>query len=113
MNQKERLLACADKLQEFCDLIEPLFKAGHKGFAPDTDWWCIIAGDRHNAIADVRMYRAFAEGLDGPRQEYKPEWLDKQMRIQRSKNVAESEIDSPCAEGCMMTWRKQYGTTIE
>lgn len=107
--QKQQLRLCAEKLAEFAVLIEPLFKAGHKGFAPDCDWWCIIAGMRHCTLSDVRMLNAFADQLDGPRQEYSPEWLKVQMMKQRNRAVAESEVSSPCGNGCcLLVWKNQY-----
>lgn len=105
--QKEQLKACAQKLSEFAELIEPLFKVGHTGFAPNTDWWCIIAGLRHCSIADTRMLLDFANQLDREATEYPP-YLKAQMMSQRKRHVAESEIESPCGNGCMMTWRNQY-----
>lgn len=106
--QKQQLLDAAEKLKEYVELIEPLFKAGHKGFAPDTDWWCIIAGWRHCGISDVKFLHDMADSLDSVREAREPK-LEKMMMGQRKRAVAASEVESPCGDGCMLTWCHQYG----
>lgn len=106
--QKQRLLDCSEKLREFTELIEPLFKAGHEGFAPDTDWWCVIAGLRHNSLADVRFLSQAAEALDKPHSSNGTGIWQKQMLQQRKRAVAEHEVESPCGDGCVLTWNAQY-----
>lgn len=111
MTQKQRLMRCAEILERYAREIEPLFKAGSKGFANGTDWWCIIAGWRHNNLANIRLLRSFAEELDRPKTNYadSPPWLRTQMMRQRRDAIAASEVESPCGNGCVMTWQEQYG----
>lgn len=118
MNYKDQLIKCADKMQELAELLEPLFKAGHKNFAPNADWWSIIAGNRHCNLANIRMYRDFAdqmtpEGIatDGNGVPFKLEpgdrWFADRAK-QRAAAIAEREKDSPCQRGCLLSWEKQY-----
>lgn len=105
LTHKERLLLCSKKLDAYAKAIEPLFKAGSNSFAPGTDWWCVIAGWRHCAQADVRMLTMMAESIDKPRQFSEcPRELST-----RKRHISESEVESPCGEGCMLTWKRQYG----
>lgn len=105
----KQLVIAADKLQEFADAIEPVFKAGHDKFQPNTDWWCVIAGMRHVALANVRDLRDMAKEplRELAENQSKERWAE-QIYYQRKRAVFESEIQGPCDSGCMMTWRNQY-----
>lgn len=105
--KKVQVLRVADKMEELAALLEPLFKMESKEFAPGTDWWCTIAGWRHNNLYNIRFARDIAECLDKPREDYKPEWLHRQMLKQRAAAVAKYKKESPCKDGdCLLIWKE-------
>lgn len=105
----EQLKLAAIKLQEFVDAIEPVFQAGHEKYQPNTDWWCIIAGIRHVAVANVRWLHTVAKEpfREVSDTDSDPVWKQRILG-QRKRAVFESEIEGPCEAGCMLTWRNQY-----
>jgi len=110
--QKRHFANVAEAMHQLSIAIEPLFKAGPEVVAPGTDWWAIVAGDRHCSIAAARMYKDMSEQVDRERTEDTGP-LAKLMKSQRAATLKAHELQGPCASGCMLSWAKQYGIATE
>jgi len=105
--QKQKLLECAQKLEEYSELIEPLFQLGSENLAPGTDWWCCIAGMRHINLANIRFLKSMSNELERPKKALGDSYLDRRMLKQRENTIAAHEVESPCGNGCLLTWKAQ------